>query len=58
MFEFDAEKEIKVINMKKIIEESNKKKNDDLRNKKIEENESENENNSQIGELESDDDLY
>ena len=58
LFEFDAEKEIKVINMKKIIEESNKKKNDDLRNKKIEENESENENNSQIGELESDDDLY
>ena len=55
---FDAENEIKVINMKKIIEESNKKKNDDLRNKKIEENESENENNSQIGELESDDDLY
>ena len=58
LFEFDAENEIKVINMKKIIEESNKKKNDDLRNKKIEENESENENNSQIGELESDDDLY
>ena len=58
LFEFDAEKEIKVINMKKIIEESNKKKNDDLRNKKIEENESENENNSQIGESESDDDLY
>ena len=55
---FDAENEIKVINMKKIIEESNKKKNDDLRNKKIEENESENEINSQIGELESDDDLY
>ena len=59
MFEFDAEKELKFIDMKKIIEESNKKKNENVRLNKINEeiNES-NENTSQIGELESDDDLY
>ena len=59
MFEFDAEKELKFIDMKKIIEESNKKKNENVKLNKINEeiNES-NENTSQIGELESDDDLY
>ena len=59
MFEFDAEKELKFIDMKKIIEESNKKKNENVKFNKINEeiNES-NEITSQIGELESDDDLY
>ena len=59
MFEFDAEKELKFIDMKKIIEESNKKKNENVKLNKInEENNESNENTSQIGELESDDDLY
>ena len=64
LFEFDAEKEIKLIDMKKIIEESNKKKNEMIKKNIInninEENDEESgfDNPSQIGELESDDDLY
>ena len=63
LFEFDAEKEIKLFDMKKIIEESNKKKKEMIRQNiinKNEENDDESgfDNPSQIGELESDDDLY
>ena len=63
LFEFDAEKEIKLFDMKKIIEESNKKKKEMIKQNiinKNEENDDESgfDNPSQIGELESDDDLY
>ena len=63
LFEFDDEKEIKLFDMKKIIEESNKKKKEMIKQNiinKNEENDDESgfDNPSQIGELESDDDLY